>query len=186
VRDIHFGNDAPFSFELAIQKVNNDLANNLGNLLSRTGNLISKYFDGKAPGNKDQALSAELRALAAKTCEEVRNHIEALQPSYAMESIVKLLNEANKFLETHAPWKMAKDNLPQAGEVLHTALEVLRVAGILLEPVMPAKIGELLLRLSVQDKAFTRAQEWNGIPAGTPISKGDPLFPRVEASEMIQ
>lgn len=180
VRDIHFGNDAPFSFEGVIQKVNNDLANNIGNLLSRTTNLIGKYFEGKAPGNKDLTLSASLQKTALQCCEDVKNHIEKLEPSYAAESVVKLLNDCNKFLEDTAPWKTAKEDLTSAGEVLHIALEVLRISAILLQPVMPEKMSILLDRLSVTERDFSSAKKWHGISAGTPIEKSEPLFPRVE------
>lgn len=179
-KDIHFGNDAPFSFELVIQRVNNDLANNVGNLLSRTTNLIGKYFDGKAPGSTDAALATPLKTAAETACLEVKKHIEELAPSYALEAVVRLLNEANKFLEEQAPWKKAKEDVEQAGQVLHIALESLRVAAILLQPVMPVKMNELLNRLSVEKRGFSDAQTWNGLKAGTVIEKGDPLFPRIE------
>lgn len=179
-RDIHFGNDAPFSFEGVIQKVNNDLANNIGNLLSRTSNLIGKYFDGKAPGMNNDELSNSLRQTAEKCCTEVQSKIEELEPSYALEAVIRLLNDCNKFLEDTAPWKMAKEDVKGAGEILHVALEILRISGILLQPVMPEKMKELLDRLNVEKRDFAAAKVWRGITPGTEIVKGDPLFPRVE------
>ena len=182
VRDIHFGNDAPFSQSLLINRVNTDLANNLGNLLSRTANLITKFFDAKAPQSSGQdEKSQNVRAIALATAGEVRRDIERLAPSYALEHIVKLLNEANRHLEETAPWKLAKENLEAAGQSLYTALECLRISAILLHPVMPSKMEDLLDRLGKSKNDFSLASQWGVIPKGAPILKGDHLFPRLDS-----
>ena len=180
VRDIHFGNDAPFSQELVINRVNTDLANNLGNLLSRSANLIDKYFDGKAPaGSADDELTNKVIAVAKGTAEKVRIDIERMAPSYALEHVVTLLNEANRFLEEKAPWKQAKENRASAGQSLYTAIECLRIAAILLSPVMPLKMADLLERLGGGRVDFALAKKWGIIPQGAQILKGEALFPRI-------
>ena len=181
VRDIHFGNDAPFSQDLVISRVNTDLANNLGNLLSRSANLIGKYFDGKSPaGCGDDELTQAVIATAKTTADRVQADIERMAPSYALEHVVTLLNEANKFLEEKAPWKQAKTDVAEAGKSLYTAIECLRIAAVLLTPVMPLKMADLLERLGGAKADFSLAKEWGVTPEGAQILKGDALFPRME------
>jgi methionyl-tRNA synthetase len=181
IRDVHLGNDAPFSQELVIQRVNGDLANNLGNLLSRSSNLIEKFFDGKLPAwGPDDEASRQLANQAEALAAAVQTSIHNMQPHMAIESIMALLSEANKYLEDKAPWKTAKTNLREAGHVLATATEVLRIAAILLSPVLPTKMAELLSRLSVGEPQFATARVFRTLKVGSPIRKGDPLFPRIE------
>ena len=179
-RDIHFGNDAPFSQELIINRVNTDLANNLGNLLSRSANLISKYFDGKAPaGGASDALTNRVIEVAKGTAKKVKADIEYMAPSYALEHVIVLLNEANRFLEEKTPWKLAKKDTIAAGQSLYTAIECLRITAILLSPVMPLKMTNLLERLGGAKADFALAKEWGVIPQGAQILKGESLFPRI-------
>lgn len=181
-RDIILGNDALFSKELVIQRVNVELANNLGNLLSRTSQLISKYFDGKIPDIKIASKEAtDLLDLATATGEKVKKEIYKFAPQAAVGHVVDLLTEANKFLENQAPWKKAKEDLNAAGETLITALEVLRIAGILLNPVMPEKTKELLKRVGANENfTFEETLIAQNLKAGTEVIKADPLFPRIQ------
>jgi methionyl-tRNA synthetase len=181
IRDVHLGNDAPFSQELVVQRVNSDLANNLGNLLSRSANLIEKFYGGRFPAwGADDESSRRLAQQAERLGQTVRMAIEQMQPHLALESIMTVLSEANKYLEEKAPWKTAKTDLVQAGHVLATATEVVRICAILLSPVLPVKMAELLDRLSVPKADFHQAQTFRQIPAGATIRKGEPLFPRIE------
>lgn len=181
IRDVHMGNDAPFSPDLVIGRVNTELANNLGNMLSRTTNLVEKFFAGQAPEQlSNDAGSEKLKAMALATAARVKEKIEAMAPSYALEQIVLLLNEANKYLEETAPWKLAKTDLPQTGHILYTTLEVLRIAGGLLSPVMPSKMDELLARIGSPPCDWYSLSRWGVIQPGTRIEKGTPLFPRIE------
>jgi methionyl-tRNA synthetase len=181
-RDINLGNDAQFSQDLVISRVNSELANNLGNLLSRSTNLVSKYFGDKVPpSHLSHDQSKALAESAVTVAEKVKKEILALAPNIALGHVVDLLNEANKYLENMAPWKTAKTDLKITGEVLYVSLEVLRVAGILLHPVMPTKMNELLVRVGWQaSPAFNDSKTWGLLKEGSPIVKGDPLFPRVE------
>jgi methionyl-tRNA synthetase len=181
-RDISLGNDAQFSQDLVIARVNAELANNLGNLLSRSTNLVSKYFgDRVPPSTPSRESSRALAQSATAVAEKVRAEILALAPNVAIGHVVDLLNEANKYLEEMAPWKTAKTDLAVTGEVLYTALEVLRIAGILLQPVMPSKMSELLTRVGWPSApAFDDAKKWGLLKEGAPVQKGEPLFPRVE------
>lgn len=181
-RDISLGNDAQFSQDLVIQRVNTELANNLGNLLSRTGQLVNKYFEGKVPDIKITAEgSKNLLKMAVATPDKVKEEILKFAPQAAVGHVVELLTEANKFLETEAPWKKAKEDLNTAGETLITVLEVLRVAGTLLHPVMPEKATELLKRIGFSgEPSFEQAKVAQALTAGAEVIKADPLFPRVD------
>lgn len=181
VHDIPLGNDGPASHELIVQRINTDLANNLGNLLSRSTNLIVKYFDGSAPAETDT--DAETKAIEA-ACSQLPGQVQKLINDFkltdALKAIVEVLNQTNKFLEVKAPWKTAKDDLPKAGRDLKTALEVLRVVGALLTPVMPEKCPQIFEALGVPTPQFKDLSKWNAIPGGTKIQKAAPLFPRIQ------
>lgn len=185
IHDIHLGNDAPVSQELIAQRINNDLANNLGNLLSRSTNLISKFFDGKAPGDLDSsAFANEIKARAIGTATKVQSLVESYELSKALEEVIQLLNEANKYLEDKAPWKVAKTDLNEAGKSLSVALEVLRIAAGLLLPVMPEKCASLLETIGQpKEPSWKSLSEWGVIAPGTEIEKAKPLFPRIDLKE---
>lgn len=181
-RDIALGNDAAFSPEIVVTRVNSELANNLGNLLSRATNLVDKNFSGRAPEWK--ATAAETTALVTKLgslAEGVKSAIEQMEPQTAVQLIVDILNDTNKYIGDRAPWKQVKDDLPAAAETLGACLEVLRVTGILLSPVMPEKCGAILSTVGWgKTPAFADAKNALALPAGTPVKKAEPLFPRVE------
>lgn len=183
-RDIFLGNDAQFSYELVTGRVNSELANNLGNLLSRSLNLVEKFFGGKIPSPSCKADSSiALRNAALTVAEKVRKDILAFSPNTAIGHVVDLLTQANKYMEERAPWKMAKEDLLGAGETLYNSLEVLRISGILLSPVIPTKSKELLDRIGWSQPAdFSSAGRWDLLKEGASVTKGDPLFPRVEVN----
>ncbi len=184
-RDIHLGNDAQFSEDLVISRVNTELANNLGNLFSRTTQLITKYFNGSVPANT-QNIEATKRLVQTGmgTADKVKAEIKKMAPNLAIGHIVDLLNEANKYLEETAPWKSAKTNLAAAGESLYHSLEAVRISAILLSPVMPQKTEAILTRMGWdKELEIDDARKWGALKPGTAIQKGDPLFPRIETKD---
>jgi methionyl-tRNA synthetase len=183
-RDIHLGNDAPFALELVESRINTDLANNLGNLLSRTSQLVGKFFDGRLPAfTADDEASNALKQDALKLAAEVKKDLEQFRLSYALEKIMLMLTHANRYMEEKAPWKMAKEDVKAAGHVLSTVLEAARIATVLLSPVMPEKSAEILKRLSAPETSWKAATTWGGIKEGAAIEKGDPIFPRLELTK---
>lgn len=181
-RDITLGADAQFSSALVVSRVNTDLANNLGNLLSRTAQLIQKFFEGKTPElrvthDDSKALQARVDALT----KFVEGEIRQMSPSTALAEIMETLGQANRYLETQAPWKTAKTDLVAAGESLAVVVETLRVCCILLHPVMPAKMNEALRLMGQTDAPTIQQAKWGMLATGTPIEKSQPLFPRIEA-----
>ncbi len=181
-RDIYLGNDAQFSQELVINRINAELANNFGNLLSRSTNLVDKYFAGKVPTSESRLPgSKELKNAALQTAEKVKTDIEKMSPNTAIGHVVDLLNQANKYLEDTAPWKRAKDSLEDAGESLYHALEVLRIVSTLLSPVMPTKCSDVLKRIGWNKPAvFKDCKTWGLLSNSDHVTKGDPLFPRID------
>jgi methionyl-tRNA synthetase len=185
VREFRLGHDGPASHELIVSRVNTDLANNIGNLLSRTTNLIDKFFGGQMPDASNVDASAEkLIEIAKKTPTLVRAHIDDFAPSEALEAVMHLLTETNRYLEEKSPWKTAKTDLAAAATPLAIAVEVLRIAASLLTPVMPTKMGSLLATLGVENPKWADINQWGFIKKGSAIKKAEPLFPRVELKEV--
>ena len=174
MRDMTPGNDASFSEPALVNRLNTDLANDLGNMLSRLTTLIYKFFDGKIPENGSSAPETliNLKNILKDTDDNIRSFkidsvaAEALEPVRA----------ANRYLEEKAPWKLAKTDKIEAGKVLYNALECLRISAVLLSPVIPEKSAEILDRLGASGTGF----EWGELKSGNIIKKGDPLFPRIE------
>jgi methionyl-tRNA synthetase len=180
-REIQLGNDAQFSPESMMNRINADLANNLGNLFSRSVNLVIKYFDSKIPERSEShPATGELFSKACQTPGLVRAAIEQLDLNGALDHIIGLLNATNKYLDVIAPWKTAKEDLPLAGESLYAALESVRIAATLLSPVMPGKMTALLTALGAPlPPNFEAAQSFGDLTPGTPLEKPAPLFPRL-------
>lgn len=180
-RDIFLGNDAQFSVDLVVSRTNSELANNLGNLHSRTTNLLIKFFSGRMPEVVSVSeRTQKLATLAQQVPALVRKDIERMAPNLALGHVVDLLNEANRYLEERAPWTAAKTDLPGAAESLRAASEVLRISAMLLSPVMPTKMKELLERIGWSAPfGFAETTQWNLLATGAEVKKGDPLFPRI-------
>lgn len=184
-RDIALGNDAAFSPNLVVSRINADLANNLGNLLSRVTNLIDKNFEGKMPEVKSEATETKILFENLSTlAERVKASVLKMAPQDAMQDIVDLLSEANKYIGDRAPWKQVKTDLPAAAETLYLCSEVLRVAGILLTPVMPEKCSQLLNILGWEKiPTFEDAKKMKALLPGGKVLKPEPLFMRIEKLE---
>lgn len=178
--EIRFGNDAPFSEELVIQKVNSDLANTLGNLLSRSTNLIDKFYDKKLPTGNDQDHSIKQEGL--KLFSKVKFYITSNQPHMACAEVIQYLKHINQFVEENAPWKMVKEDPTKAGVVLRDTLEALRISACLLSPILEEKMGQLLNAIQYNldlEKAEAHLTTWYVLDEQKPITKAEPLFPRI-------
>lgn len=188
------GNDAKFDADLVIHCINTDLANNLGNLFSRVSKLVEKAFEGKIPcgvhGKEGQPATKQLRQEALQVSKDARRAIEAMAPQKAIEHIMHFLTQTNRYLEQMHPWVLMKENPHQkedgpVGEILYACIESLRIAGILLYPVMPAKMRDLLQRLGWDaTPCFEDAQKWGLLKPHFCIQKGSLLFPRIEAKRL--
>jgi methionyl-tRNA synthetase len=187
LREMVYGLDASFSEEALVARINADLANNLGNLVSRTLNLTARFAGGSVPeAGESQALERDVQAAAARAAESVDACLRRNELHRALEALFQLVDAVNRYLEERAPWKTGKDPAlaQQTATTLYTSCEALRVIGLLLAPFMPDTAQELLARIG-QDAAlasarFPDALRWGGLAAGAPTRQGKPLVPRIE------
>ena len=191
LRDMHFGNDASFSEDSLIGRLNADLANDLGNLFSRVMSMTAKFSQGKAPApGQDTALETALHELAETSFDNYTRLFELTRFSTALEGLWELIRALNKYVDTAAPWALAKANdTERLHTVLYTLLEYMRKIAIFLWPVMPGKAEEMLTLLGQKPagaKGFSFAdeqQQFGRLVAGTPIAPASNLFPRIEHEE---
>ena len=179
LRDMRLGSDAKFSFELAVSRINTELANNLGNLFSRISKLCVQHFDGKIPFAETDKTHF-LAKKAVETSHSVKKYIMALCPNDALEDIMKLLSLTNKFVEDTKPWVLVKNDSKKASRCLYIAMEVLRICAILLFPVIPSKAKQMLNNIGLkEDPKFKDACEF-GLLKQARINSLKALFPRIK------
>jgi methionyl-tRNA synthetase len=180
LREVPLGSDGDFSYEGIVARYNADLANNLGNLLSRVTTVVHSKCDGIGPACDP---SSELAGVAAGVLEAASAAWARWAPHEALEETWRLIGAANAELEAAEPWKM--DPGPAVAAVLGDALEVLRILAVLVAPAMPSTAAEVWRRIGVPgDPSAARLPEaatWGAYSGGAPVVKGEPLFPRRRA-----
>ena len=191
LREIVFGQDGSFSFDALVQRFNADLANDLGNLSSRTLSMIARYFEGEIPYPSASARSDAddaIKTLAQETIENFNAQFEQFQFSRALETAWALVAAVNKYIVENEPWAVAerddKDSRARLATILHTSVEALRVVTALVHPIMPeatARIWEQLGLGEIQQLDL-RGLAWGQIQAGTMLSKVEAVFPRADKS----
>ncbi|HEX2192079.1 MAG TPA: methionine--tRNA ligase [Acidimicrobiales bacterium] len=177
LRDTPFGPDGDFSHEGMVARFNADLANNLGNLLSRVGTVVGSKCGGVGP---PPTSASPLAAVAAEVYAATVEAWDRLAPSEALEATWRLVRETNAHLEANEPWKA--DPGPAVDAVMGDALEALRIVAVLASPAVPRAAAEIWRRLGLSgapaEQRLPGAAEWGGYPGGLPVEKGPPLFPR--------
>ncbi|UBK77548.1 methionine--tRNA ligase [Clostridium perfringens] len=188
LKEIPFGSDGLFNNEIFIKKVNTDLANDLGNLLSRTIAMVYKYFDGviQAPTCKE-AIDDELINLALSTPGKVEASIDALKIPEALESIWTLISRANKYIDETTPWILAKDEekKERLGTVLYNLLETLRFVSVMISPFLTETSVKINDQLNTKVTTWESLKEFNGTVAGDKVVKSDVIFPRIDVEEKL-
>jgi methionyl-tRNA synthetase len=187
LREMVFGLDAQFSEEAMIQRINADLANNLGNCFSRSLTMIEKYCDGVVPKPEDHgAVEETLKNLSRQVLEMVKLETRNFAFHKALMSVWELIDEINKYIDIQAPWVLAKDlgKKPRLITVLYTLAETLRQIALLIFPFMPQTSIRMRQQLGLEAKEdaplWSESLPWGGFPIGTRIEKGPSLFPRIE------
>ncbi len=183
LRDVSFGPDSEFSYEGMVARYNSDLANTLGNLLSRVATVVAKKCDGIGPAPEVDS------PLAAAAADAYRNAADAwarVQPSVALDATWNLLRETNAYLEQHEPWKLPEGS-DEVKAVLGNALEVLRLAAILSSPALTRAAEAIWAAIGLDgsplDQRLPAAAEWGGYPGELTVTKGQPLFPRLKLDD---
>ncbi|WP_297518718.1 methionine--tRNA ligase [uncultured Clostridium sp.] len=188
LREIPFGSDGLFNNETFIKKTNSDLANDLGNLLSRTIAMVCKYFDGVIPApTAKEAIDDELSNLALATAKKVETCMETYKIPEALASIWELVSRSNKYIDETMPWVLAKDEekKERLGTVMYNLMESLRFTSVLVSSFLPSTSKKINEQLKTDVTTWESLSSFDGTKAGTIVEKGEVIFPRIDVEAKL-
>lgn len=189
LREFNFGSDGSFSMAKLVQRMNSDLTNDLGNLVSRTIQMVTKYRDGIVPGAKgDEGVDADLKVMAEGCKAKVEEAIDRFSFNNALAHIWTFISRTNKYIDETEPWVLAKDeaNAGRLDTVLYNLVDSIRIIGQLLEPFMHHTAEEINKQLGIESLGWDKAGEFGLYPAGNKVERGDNLFPRLDVDKEVE